>query len=319
VEHYLERETDRTEELRIIRTLRLPDTRRRLLEMVLSADPDSESVAALEMLLQGDAHGELSGVLSNKDDVPQAARLATVLGMCKLGVSQKLIDASFDSGEVLPEAKTELAKALAGSDAGAKVLLDRAKAGKLYPGARLLVGSRLRASNNAEIRKAASELFPAPQGAAKQPLPPINELVARTGNVALGAELFKTKGTCANCHIVSGVGKNVGPDLTEIGSKLSREAMLVSILDPSAGISHNYENYAALTSSGQVINGLLVSKTDDQVVLKDAQGIERTIPGDELEQFKKLEMSLMPENIHETLTADELVNLMEYLMTLRKK
>ncbi len=100
---------------------------------------------------------------------------------------------------------------------------------------------------------------------------------------------------------MAGQGKNVGPDLTEIGSKLSREAMLVSILDPSAGISHNFENYAALTEDGNTINGLLVSKTDAQVVLKDAQGIERTIASEDLAQFKKLEKSLMPENLHEAL------------------
>lgn len=319
VERYLERETNRSEELKIIRMLRLPNQHQLLLGLVLDAEPDSQSVAALETLLQRGSAKELTGVLSDKDNVAAATRVATVLGMCKLNASGRLVNAALDSPEVLPEAKTELAKALAGSDAGAKLLLDRAKAGTLFSGARLLVGSRLRASNNAEIRQAASELFPAPKSAAKQPLPPIAELVSRTGNAALGMELFKSKGTCANCHIVSGVGKNVGPDLSEIGSKLSREAMLVSILDPSAGISHNYENYAALTSSGQVINGLLVSRTDDQVVIKDAQGIERAIPGDELEQLKKLETSLMPENIHENLTADELVNLMEYLMTLRKK
>lgn len=319
VARHLDRTPNRNEQLKVIRTLRLPDARERLLGLVLNADPDSQSVAALEALLRSDAQSQLLRILSDKNNVPHAARLATVLGMSNLGASGSLVSASFDNPEVLPEAKIELAKALAGSDPGAKLLLDRAKAGTLYPGARLLVGSRLRASNNGEIRQAASQLFPAPQGAAKQPLPPISELVARTGNVALGQEVYKSKGTCANCHIVGGVGKNVGPDLTEIGSKLSREAMLVSILDPSAGISHNYENYAALTSSGQVVNGLLVSKTDAQVVLKDAQGIERTIPADELEQLKKLETSLMPENIHENLTAEELVHLMEYLMTLRKK
>ncbi len=197
--------------------------------------------------------------------------------------------------------------------------MERAKNGKLPGSARLIVGSRLRASNNPEIRKTASELFPAPKSAAKEPLPSMADLIARKGNVDKGLQVFKTKGTCANCHIVSGQGKNVGPDLTEIGSKLSREAMLVSILDPSAGISHNFENYVALTEDGNSINGLLVSKTDAQVVLKDAQGIERTIAADDLAQFKKLEKSLMPENLHEALTTEELVDLMEYLMSLRKK
>jgi putative heme-binding domain-containing protein len=246
-------------------------------------------------------------------------RVAAVLGMSKLDTAGSFINESLDSTQVIPEAKTELAKSLANSDGGARMLLARAKAGSLPPGARLLVGARLRASGNAEIRSAAQELFPAPAGAAKQPLPPVSELISKSGDAQRGLEVFKLKGTCANCHIVNGSGKNVGPDLSEIGGKLSREAMLVAILDPSAGISHNFENYAALTTSGQVVNGLLVSRTDAKVVLKDAQGIERTVTAEELEQFKKLDKSLMPDNLHENLTADELVDLMEYLMSLRKK
>lgn len=319
VARYLERSRNRAEQLKIIRQLKLPNTVDLLLAMILKADPDSQSVAAMEILLRRNATDRLLKVMCDKENVTQAERLSTVLGMCKLEASQKFVDDCFQNEQVLPEAKSELAKALAQSDAGAKQMLQRAKDGTLPAGSRLLVGARLRASNNNEIRQAAAELFPAPKGAAKEPLPPLNELVARAGNVARGHIVFKLKGTCANCHIVSNVGKNVGPDLTEIGGKLSREAMLVSILDPSAGISHNFENYAALTTDGQLVNGLLVSRTEAQVVLKDAQGIERTITSDELEQFKKLEKSLMPDNLHENLTADELVDLLEYLMTLRKK
>ena len=299
--------------------MKLPDSVERLVKVVSTGDPDTQSVLAMEMLLRRNANPKLIEWMSNQNDVARAQRLAAVLGMCKLDQSSKVLDECFRSETVLPEAKTEMARSLSQNDGGARLLLARAKAGTLPAAARLIVGSRLRASNNPEIRQSALELFPAPTGAAKKPLPPLNELVARKGNATRGHEVFKVKGTCANCHIVNGAGKNVGPDLSEIGSKLSREAMLVSILDPSAGISHNFENYAAVTSSGQVINGLLVSRTDAQVVLKDAQGIERTIPGNELEQLKKLDKSLMPDNLHEQLSEEELVDLLEFSMTLRKK
>ncbi len=257
--------------------------------------------------------------MSDAKTVADGQRVGMVLGMCKFDNVKSIVPELMDDATVLPEAKTEIAKALAQSDAGARFLIERAKKGTLPAAARLLVGAKLRSSNNAEIRQQAEELFPAPKSAAKMALPPVSELVNRKGDASKGMEVFRTKGTCANCHIVSGVGKNVGPDLSEIGNKLSREAMLVSILDPSAGISHNFEQYSALTDSGQVINGLMVSKTDAQVVLKDAQGIERTIPSEELEQLKKSEKSLMPDNLHENLTADELVDMMEYLMSLKKK
>lgn len=319
VAKYWDRSTDRSEQLKIVQQLKLPNAKDLLLKLVVSGNADSQSVAAAEMLISQGANDAIFAVLSNKDAVPQAERLSTSLGLSKLEVSGQFVESVLATDEILPEAKTELAKSLAQSDAGAKLLLARAKQGTLPTGARLIVGSRLRASNNAEVRAAALELFPAPIGAAKAVLPPLNELLSRRGDVARGIETFKLKGTCANCHIVSNVGKNVGPDLTEIGGKLSREAMLVSILDPSAGISQNFENFAALTNAGQVFNGLLISRTDDQVVIKDAQGIERTIPAAELEQLKKLDKSLMPDNLHESLSADELVDLLEYLMTLKKK
>ena len=320
VTRFLKSSTNRAQQLKVIRQLKLPTTVDLLVDLVLSAEPDSQSVAAMEMLLRrNNTSGKLAGILTDKNRLPEATRMSTAIGMCKLDSSGKFIDESFANADVPGEAKAEMAKGLAQNDAGGRWLLERARNGKLPSSARLIVGSKLRASNNADIRKAASELFPAPKSAAKEPLPSIAELVARKGKVDNGLQVFKVKGTCANCHIVAGQGKNVGPDLTEIGSKLSREAMLVSILDPSAGISHNFENYAALTEDGNSINGLLVSKTDAQVVLKDAQGIERTIASGDLAQFKKLEKSLMPENLHEALTADELVDLIEYLMTLRKK
>ena len=104
-----------------------------------------------------------------------------------------------------------------------------------------------------------------------KPLPPLSELVKMKGNAAHGKELFGDKATCGKCHIVGGQGRDVGPNLSEIGSKLSKDALLVAILDPNAGISHNYETFLAVTDDGKTISGLLVSKTDDELVIKDAE------------------------------------------------
>ena len=111
------------------------------------------------------------------------------------------------------------------------------------PEVRFVAGSALRSNRKEEIRQAANELFPSPKSLGKDALPPLAELLKSKGDAVSGEKVFKTTGTCANCHQVKGQGKVVGPDLTEIGSKLTREAMFVSVLDPSAGISHNFESY----------------------------------------------------------------------------
>ncbi len=129
--------------------------------------------------------------------------------------------------------------------------------------------------------------------------------------------IFRTKGTCAACHKVSGDGKEVGPDLSEIGSKLSKEALYVSILDPDAGISHNYENYELLTQEGQIETGLLLSRGRGQIEIKNAEGVVRSFPAARIESIRQLKISLMPKGLQSKLSEEELVDLVAYLASLK--
>ncbi len=67
-----------------------------------------------------------------------------------------------------------------------------------------------------------------------------------------------------------------------------------------------------------MITGLLVSQTEEKVVLRDAKGIERELNRKELEKFEKSEVSLMPIQLEQAITEEGLVDLVEYLMSLRK-
>ena len=153
----------------------------------------------------------------------------------------------------------------------------------------------------------------------RKPLEPIDKLAQLRGNSNAGLKLFRGVATCANCHIVDGFGKEVGPNLSEIGTKLSREAMFTSILDPSAGISHNYENYIVLTDTGQVVTGLKMSETPAEIVIRTAEAIDHKIAQNTIEQMKKSEKSIMPDNLHQTIDQQGLVDIVEYMTTLKKK
>ena len=317
VQRVLGRTKDRSEQLHILKQLGTKDSVSRLIELGMSGDVDSTSVAAFEALLATDKGDELKPmVLSNK--VETASRSAEVLALCNGRGTVELMSELLNDAKALPESRMALAKGLARTDQGAQLLIDAAKSGKLPNEVRFVAGSALRSNRNEQIRKAAIELFPSPKSLGKEPVPPLAELITKNGDAGSGEKVFKTTGTCANCHQVRGQGKNVGPDLTEIGSKLTREAMFVSVLDPSAGISHNFESYSALLESGQVVVGLMVSQTDDKVTLKDALGIERSMPKSEIEQLKKQEKSLMPENLIEALSTKDLVDIVEYMLTLKK-
>jgi putative heme-binding domain-containing protein len=201
---------------------------------------------------------------------------------------------------------------------GQREILALVKEGQLAEELNFAAANALLSSDDQAIAQEAGKYLQLPATADSKPLPPLAELVARQGDAAAGAEVFRQAGTCIKCHKVRGEGKEVGPDLSEIGSKLSREAMYVSILDPSAAISHNFETYSLLTDEGVSITGLLVSETDDSVTLRTSEGIDKTADKDSIELFKKQKRSLMPQDLQKLLTADQLVDLVEYALTLRR-
>lgn len=182
---------------------------------------------------------------------------------------------------------------------------------------RFAAANVLLSSTDETIATEAAKHLELPATADRQPLPTVSELVQQIGDANAGESVFRTTGICIQCHKVRGEGKEVGPDLTEIGSKLSREAMYVAILDPSAAISHNYETYSVVTEEGSAITGLLISQTDDSLTLRTQQGIDKTIDRDAVEIFGKQPKSLMPQDLQKLLTAQQLVDTIEYLLTLR--
>jgi len=139
------------------------------------------------------------------------------------------------------------------------------------------------------------------------------------GDAGNGRIVFFSTGTCHKCHVVDGMGREIGPNLTEIGSKLSREAMFESVLYPSAGISHNYEMWTAVLSSGTTVNGLLVSSTDAEVSLRGDDALVRKFPRTDIEELVKQKISLMPADLQKTMTSQELADVVEYMQGLKKK
>ena len=169
------------------------------------------------------------------------------------------------------------------------------------------------------LKNRVSKFLALPETADSKPLPPLDQLLAARGDVAVGQKVFQEKGTCSKCHVIGEAGKEVGPNLSEIGSKLSREAMFVSILDPSAGVSHNFETYFVELFDGEVVTGILLSESDTEVAIKTADAVVRKIVRDDIDLIEKQKISLMPEGLQKNMSADELIALVEYLMTLQKK
>ncbi len=143
----------------------------------------------------------------------------------------------------------------------------------------------------------------------------INELAKASGNAETGQKVFKTY--CVSCHQVKGEGVNFGPNLTEIASKLSKTAIYSSIINPSQGISFGYEGYKLKLKNGTEVEGMMVSKTENDYNVKQMGSTSPTaIKRADVVSLTENEESLMPKF---PLQKQEMVDLVEYLRTLRKQ
>ena len=181
------------------------------------------------------------------------------------------------------------------------------------------VAAALHSSPSRNAREAAQRLFPLPPSRDNVPTPPISELTKLKGDLANGRMVFFSTGTCHKCHVVDGMGREIGPNLTEIGSKLSREAMFESVLYPSAGISHNFEMWTVVKTDGTTLNGLLTSNTDAEVTIKGDDAFVRTVAKSDIEELVKQKISMMPADLQKTMTTQELADVVDYMQTLKKK
>ena len=179
-----------------------------------------------------------------------------------------------------------------------------------------------RASNHADanVRTLFDRFVPPDQRAqrlGKQVRP--GDILSRKGDPDRGERVFfrSTAAQCSKCHRVNGAGGMIGPDLSNIGKKYDRGALLETILDPSKAIAPEYVPHLLETKSGKVYAGFLVEKTDDLVVLKDADGKNIRVPADDIELLAPQTTSMMPELVLQDVSAQDAADLLAYLMTLK--
>jgi putative heme-binding domain-containing protein len=249
---------------------------------------------------------------------PKAARLLEAIGINgstkSLAILESLVTATNES----PAIKTAAIRGLARSNLGAKQVVAMAKAGELEGVLPQVAAVAIASCPWIEVKQAAAGVLPMPKSKGGEKLPPVSELLKRSdGNAERGRTVFAGSGTCVKCHVVGSEGKSVGPNLSEIGGKLSRQAMYEAILAPSAAISHNYETFTALLDDGRSVTGLLVSQSPSDVVIKGPDGIDVTVDADAVEELVKQPISLMPADLAATLSVDELVDLVAWLETLK--
>jgi len=130
------------------------------------------------------------------------------------------------------------------------------------------------------------------------------------GNAKRGGVLFEK--LCINCHNVKSEGHRVGPQLASITNK-TKDALLASIIDPSAVVDASYFNYSILAADGRTYSGKLETETATSITLLAAEGKRTTVLRDDIEMLKASRKSLMPDGLEQDLGLQDVSDLIQYV------
>ncbi|MSU60830.1 MAG: c-type cytochrome [Pedosphaera sp.] len=299
----------------LVRDFKLKGQDAALLDYALSHPSESAAADAVRLLMVNKSDSLIDKTLKSSD----ANKLIEPLGNTgERQIVPFLLPLLTDTSKDVA-LRQRVLRALAQVQDGAAEILKLAKNEKLPADLKLVASSELNNVRWASIKSEAAQLLPPPQSQNSEPLPPISELMKRTGDPQRGAELFQSpQVACASCHQVNSKGIDFGPKLSEIGTKLGKDALYAAILDPNAGISFGYETWQLELKNGDEGYGLIASETESEVAIKSAGGILTRYKKSDIAKREKLATSTMPSGLQQAMTTQQLVDLVEYLSTLKK-
>ena len=140
-------------------------------------------------------------------------------------------------------------------------------------------------------------------------------LLAMSGDAARGKTLFTA--ICGACHRAADTGVDFGPELTHIAAKYDRAKLLEQILQPAKIIEPQWHLATVALKNGDPLTGFIAARNDDGLALKMAGGESRKIPAEQISKTTTAAVSLMPEGLLQSLTAQEAADLLAFLGALR--
>jgi len=135
------------------------------------------------------------------------------------------------------------------------------------------------------------------------------------GDATKGREVFYGKGECSACHMISGQGGFLGPDLSTYGSEASADKILDAIVIPDRVVPAGYRSGVATTREGTRVEGVIRNEDNFSLQMVTADGRFHFFEKSELQKMEYSSSPLMPTNYRERLSAGELNDLVSYLMS----
>ena len=151
-----------------------------------------------------------------------------------------------------------------------------------------------------------------------------------TGDPGHGKELFYGDGNCSLCHMVSGKGGRLGPDLTGVAGSRTREAIIDSIRNPSRRLAwglteatkefpQEYESVTVVTADGKQIKGVTLNEDSFSVQMMDSGEHIYLLEKSKLKSFQKSRESAMPKYDSDVLSDKDLDDIVAFLASVGAK
>jgi len=193
-------------------------------------------------------------------------------------------------------------------------LVDQLVQGSVTPAIQLDVAEAARATKHAPLVARLDSLEKSRAGAA----PPIAYANALHGGDARRGQRVIFQGAaaqCTKCHnFGTGPGADAAPRLRGVGSRLTREQLLESLVDPNARIAPDFGPVQLTLKNGQGFFGTLREETETHIVV-DAGTTPRRIVKTDIAKRTNGPSAMPP--MGTVLTRRELRDVVEYLSTLK--
>jgi putative heme-binding domain-containing protein len=130
------------------------------------------------------------------------------------------------------------------------------------------------------------------------------------GDPQQGKAIYQEK--CALCH---GGQSSLGPSLSGVTKRFSREDLSRAIFEPSRDISDRYRAIRVLTVDGELYTGMNIYNAADGITLQTANGTMVRINQDNIEEKAYSTESIMPSGLMDGKSPTDVAHLYAYLST----
>ena len=117
---------------------------------------------------------------------------------------------------------------------------------------------------------------------------------------------------CQKCHKLGTEGFEVGPDLLAARTRAD-ETLISDVMDPSNQITVGYDSYTVLSVDGRIFTGVLAEETATSITLKKEEAAKEVILRKNIDEMEASQLSMMPENLEEQVTPQDLAHLLGFL------